>query len=180
MEIPDELDIIAVQHNEMEILTRLAFITFMESYYSKNEESLFDKYVAEKLNPAQLSEEWQDPNSFFYFAKWKGEICGYLKINFEDAQTETHDSDWMEIERIYILKAYQRKNLGTSLFNFTLTQANNRHINFIWVGVWKENRKAISFYEKLGFEHSGVHLFDFGGELQEDYIMQFRITRHMQ
>jgi ribosomal protein S18 acetylase RimI-like enzyme len=170
------LEILPIRREEIKILSDLAIQTFKESYYADNEKDLFDQYVEGKLNPDQFLKEWLNDQSYFYFARLHGNICGYLKINFKDAQTETHPHDWMEIERIYILKAFQGKKLGTKLFNFALEQAIKRHNKYIWVGVWKKNSQALKFYKGIGFVDFGVHLFDFGGTLQEDYILRFAIT----
>lgn len=171
-----ELEILPIRREDMKILSDLAIQTFQESYYADNEKDLFDQYVEDKLNPDQFLKEWLNDQSYFYFARLHGKICGYLKINFKDAQTETHPHDWMEIERIYILKSFQRNQLGSGLFDFALQKAIEQQIKFIWVGVWKENKHAIHFYKRSGFEHYGFHLFDFGGVLQEDYILRYTIT----
>lgn len=175
MEHRSNLKIVEIQKTEVDFLSKLAIQTFLESYYAKNDKTLFKKYVTEKLSPEQLLEEWEEPNSNFYFAEWNGDRCGYLKLNFNDAQTEEFANDWMEIERIYLLRKFQGKQIGTALFNFAREKAHLRRIRYIWVGVWKENQKAIQFYKRMGFKHFASHQFDFGGELQEDYIMRYSV-----
>ena len=38
---------------------------------------------------------------------WGDKLAGYLKLNESSAQTDIHDGDSLEIERIYVTKAFQ-------------------------------------------------------------------------
>ena len=42
---------------------------------------------------------------------------------------------------------------------------------FIWLGVWTLNTKAIRYYEKCGFCTFGEHIFQIGNDAQKDYLM---------
>ncbi len=41
----------------------------------------------------------------------------------------------------------------------------------IWLGVWEKNQNAIAFYEKMGFQKTGEHVFQMGDERQIDWVM---------
>ena len=75
---------------------RLFFETFADMNTPENMAVYLDKaFAAEKIR-AELSDE----NSVFYFLYRGGKLAGYLKLNEAPAQTDIHDEQSLEIERI--------------------------------------------------------------------------------
>lgn len=158
-------------------LMEISKTTFVETFGSENTSDDMAKYLYEKMSKEQLSDELNNPNSEFYFAKDNDEIIGYLKLNFKDAQTELQDNQAVEIERIYVLKAYHSQKIGQLLYEKALEIANEKNTNYIWLGVWEENKKAIRFYEKNGFTPFSQHIFKLGNEEQTDILMKLNLTQ---
>jgi ribosomal protein S18 acetylase RimI-like enzyme len=44
--------------------------------------------------------------------------------------------------------------------------------DFVWLGVWEHNKKAIGFYRKNGFEVFDHHVFVLGNDHQTDLLMK--------
>lgn len=84
------------------------------------------------------------------FAKLDSVVIGYLKLNFGQSQTELKDEKALEIERIYVLKEFHGKKIGQILYDKALEVAKDRKADYVWLGVWEENPRAISFYRKNG------------------------------
>ncbi|HHQ1160190.1 TPA: GNAT family N-acetyltransferase, partial [Listeria innocua] len=116
----------------------------------------------------KLSDELKNPHSYFYFVFHQEAIAGYLKLNIGDAQTEEIAGNTIEIERIYVLKSFQKKGLGKELFNQAIEIAKEVDAEKIWLGVWEKNKNAIQFYAKLGFIKNGQHDFFMGDDCQTD------------
>ena len=111
------------------------------------------KYLEEALSLQQLTKELNNPGSAFYFATKEGKVIGYLKINSGEAQTELKDSNALEIERIYVLKKFQKQYIGQLLYDIALRIAKDANYSYVWLGVWEKNEKAIAFYKKNGFKY---------------------------
>ncbi|HSU51405.1 MAG TPA: GNAT family N-acetyltransferase, partial [Segetibacter sp.] len=58
------------------------------------------------------------------------------------------------------------------LMEFAISFAVSNQKTVIFLGVWEHNKKAISFYEKLGFKKFGEHLFMLGKDAQTDWLMK--------
>jgi ribosomal protein S18 acetylase RimI-like enzyme len=56
-----------------------------------------------------------------------------------------------------------------------LAAATDSDCDYVWLGVWEHNPRAIAFYRKFGFEVVGEHAFMLGQELQRDLIMTARV-----
>ena len=116
--------------------------------------------------------EINDPNAEFYFAMLDNSAIGYLKLNIGESQTEIKNANALEIERIYVLREFHGQNIGQQLFEKALERAHAQKVDFIWLGVWEENRRAIQFYVKNGFVAFDKHIFTLGNEQQTDIMMK--------
>ena len=67
-----------------------------------------------------------------------------------------------EIERIYLIAAFQGKGLGKKLLTKVLNMGKEMGYKKVWLGVWENNFKAIRFYKKYGFKKFGQHNFFVG------------------
>lgn len=149
--------------------------TFFETFSEQNTEEDMEKYLKENFSDTAIKNEIQNPNSEFYFALNKNDIIGYLKMNFGKSQTELKDGTAAEIERIYVLNDYHGKSIGKLLYEKALEIAKNRSANYIWLGVWEENPRAIRFYEKCGFIEFDKHIFKLGNDEQTDIMMKLEL-----
>lgn len=140
-----------------------------------NSKENMDKYLSESLSSSQLLKELNNENSQFYFASLSNNILGYLKVNFGTAQTELEDVNALEIERIYVLKEFHGKQIGQLLYQKAIEIAKERDLNYVWLGVWENNQRAIRFYLKNGFVEFNRHLFKLGDEEQIDIMMKLNL-----
>lgn len=149
--------------------------TFFETFSEVNTKSNMAKYLDENFNPDKLRSELLVPDSEFYFASIQNRVIGYLKINFGQAQTELKDPKALEIERIYVLKEFHGKKTGQILYSKALQIATNAKAEYIWLGVWEKNFKAINFYRKNGFAEFSKHIFKLGNDEQTDLMMRLNL-----
>lgn len=161
--------------DDLETLRYLSIQTFKETFEEVNTEEDMQKYLDENLSIEKLKTELENPNSEFYFAENNDEILGYLKLNFKDAQTEKLEENHFEIERIYVLKAFLGQKIGQILFNKAIEIGREKNLEFVWLGVWEENHRAIRFYGKNGFEIFGKHDFVLGEDVQKDLLMKLNL-----
>ena len=161
--------------DDLEALRNLSIQTFKETFEEVNTEEDMQKYLDENLSIEKLKSELENPNSEFYFAENNDEILGYLKLNFKDAQTEKVEENYFEIERIYVLKTFLGQKIGQILFDKAIEIGREKNLEYVWLGVWEENHRAIKFYEKNGFEIFGKHDFVLGKDVQTDLLMKMKI-----
>ena len=53
-----------------------------------------------------------------------------------------------------------------------LDWSKNAGFDTVWLGVWEQNQKALAFYQKMGFQRFGEHVFVLGTEVQNDFLMK--------
>lgn len=148
---------------------------FFETFAESNSEENMQKYLEEGFTIEKLTSELTNPNSEFFFASHENQIIGYLKINFGEAQTELKDNKTLEIERIYVAKEFHGKSVGQLLYDKAIQIANQKKVDYVWLGVWEENSRAISFYKKNGFVEFDKHIFKLGDDEQTDIMMKLKL-----
>jgi ribosomal protein S18 acetylase RimI-like enzyme len=171
-----EIEIRKVTNNDLDQLQKIGRQTFYETFASGNTEDNMKKYLDESFSVTKLTTELSDNNAEFYFATLDNNVIGYLKINFRQSQTELQDEKAVEIERIYVLKEYHGKNVGQLLLDKATNIARQKNADYIWLGVWEENPRAINFYKKNGFVEFDKHIFKLGNDEQTDIMMKLKLT----
>ncbi|MET0243383.1 MAG: GNAT family N-acetyltransferase [Flavitalea sp.] len=160
---------------DLKKLQEISTFTFKNTFADVNTPQNMEDYISKHLTEEKLSAELDNPDSEFYFALDDEKIIGYLKLNYAMAQTEKNDPEALEVERIYVIPEYQGKKIGQLLFDKALERAREKKPSYLWLGVWEENHRAISFYKKQGFEQFDKHLFTLGNDVQTDLMLKLEL-----
>lgn len=167
-----EVTIRSCDANDLEVICGLGRRTFRETFSDKNAPENMDRYLDEAFDPGSILSQLEGPGSSFFILEVDGKAAGYLKVNLGSAQTDIHDPESLEVERIYVAKEFQGMGLGRRLMDFAVGSAASLGRKWVWLGVWEENRKAIGFYERCGFRRIGTHTFTLGSDKQTDLVMR--------
>jgi ribosomal protein S18 acetylase RimI-like enzyme len=157
---------------DLAAVQRIGRETFFETFAESNTEADMNKYLEESFNEKRMTAELDNPDSSFYMALENEHPVGYLKINTGAAQTESQDTNALEIERIYVKSSHHGKKVGQLLYDKALAVAQERDNSYLWLGVWEKNPRAIRFYEKNGFTAFDRHIFKMGEDEQVDIMMK--------
>jgi ribosomal protein S18 acetylase RimI-like enzyme len=175
----DKIENIEIERVTLDGLLQLQDIgrqTFFETFSESNSEENMKKYLDDSFDLGKLTHEIENANSEIYFAIVNQKVVGYIKINFADAQTEMNVENTLELERIYVLKEFHGKRIGQILFDRALQIAKQKEFEYLWLGVWEENHRALNFYAKNGFTSFDKHAFLLGDDLQTDIMMKLPIS----
>ncbi len=171
-----EIEIKKVTLDDIDQLQKIGRQTFYETFSTGNTEENMTKYLNEGFSIDKLTTELNDKNAEFYFATHNDNVIGYLKLNFGQSQTELQNDKGLEIERIYVLKGFHGKCVGQILHDKAIEVAKQKNSDFVWLGVWEENPRAINFYKKNGFVEFDKHIFKLGNDEQTDIMMKLKLN----
>lgn len=161
--------------NEIVQLQEIGKQTFYETFAGSNSVKDMQKYLDKSFSETKLTAELTDKDSVFFFAKHVNNVIGYLKVNFGQSQTELKDDKALEIERIYVLRQFHGKKVGQMLYDQAIQIARQKNAEYVWLGVWEENPRAINFYKKNGFVEFDKHIFKLGVDDQIDIMMKLQL-----
>ena len=162
---------------EVQKLRSISIETFRDTFEEQNTEEDLCNYLEKAYTIEQLKTELLNQDSEFYFIYDEYDLAGYLKININEAQSETNGEEALEIERIYVLPEFKGKGLGKILIQQAVERAQFHQKTNIWLGVWEHNQAALAFYKKLGFVQTGAHSFFMGEDEQTDLILTKNLTK---
>jgi ribosomal protein S18 acetylase RimI-like enzyme len=171
----ENIETIKVTLSDIDRLQKIGRQTFYETFSAGNTEENMKKYLEEGFSTEKITAELNDQNSEFYFATLSNEVIGFLKLNFGQSQTELKDDKALEIERIYVLKEFHGKKVGQILYDKAIEVARQKNADYVWLGVWEENPRAINFYKKNGFVEFDKHIFKLGEDEQTDIMMKLKL-----
>ncbi|MFG4002380.1 GNAT family N-acetyltransferase [Flavobacterium aquidurense] len=172
----ETIEIKRITVQELDQLKEIGRKTFHETFSESNDEENMKKYLDEKFSSDKLIEELNNTDSEFYFATLENDVIGYLKVNFGESQTELKDDTALEIERIYVSKEFHGKKVGQLLYEKAIQIAKDKNVHYVWLGVWENNVRAISFYTKNGFVEFDKHIFKLGDDEQIDIMMRLELA----
>ena len=164
--------------NDIDQLQNIGRQTFQETFSESNSKENMKSYLEERFSKERLTSELNNKNVKFYFATVKKEVIGYLKLNFGESQTELKDNKAMEIERIYAKKEFHGKSVGQLLYNKAIQITKQKNTEYVWLGVWEENPRAINFYKKNGSVEFDKHIFKLGTDEQTDLMMKLKLKEY--
>lgn len=157
---------------DLDVIQSVGRQTFSETFSDSNSEEAMKKYLEESFSTEKIRAELDHPDSYFFIAWEEDDPVGYLKLNSGSAQTELREDISLEIERIYVKKSHHGKKVGQLLYDKALETAQSLQKEYLWLGVWEENLRALNFYRKNGFETFGTHTFRLGDDEQTDLMMK--------
>ncbi len=153
------ISIVKAEVKDADLLADLATQTFIESHGHSAGAADIEAYVSEKYTPAMLKAELEDPANIYHILYYHKRPVGFSKIVLNDPYEDSPGAAITKLERIYLQKSYYGTNLGPALMDYLLHLMKKEKQTGVWLYVWKENNRAIRFYEKKGFKITGSHDF---------------------
>lgn len=140
-----------------EILTPQQIVYMMEMMYS-------DEAITKQI---------KELNHHFFIAKIDGIPVGFISI-----EHNCEESNKTKIHKLYLLPEYQKMGVGHSLYKCAMSEAKLNNDLAIYLNVNKYNKKAISFYNRVGFTVVKEEVIDIGnGFVMDDYVFEIDITQ---
>ncbi|HEX2534323.1 MAG TPA: GNAT family N-acetyltransferase [Chitinophagaceae bacterium] len=160
---------------DLPVLRTLGIRTFRDTYAPYNDPQDMRNYLQESFAEDQLTAEFEDPDTRFFLILADKIPAGYTRLRWGGPPTDPEAPSMLEIVRFYSAQEFHGHGVGQALMEFCLQFARDHGARALWLDVWQENKKAIRFYQKWGFQIIGTHFFILGKDVQDDYIMERKI-----
>lgn len=162
----------AANISDLQILCDLGSKTFYDTYVAYNTAEDMQAHLQENFSESATKTQFLDPNIQFLLIWDLEKVIGYVKLSRKIQLDELRHEQAVEIARFYIEKAYFGKGIAQNLMQACIEFAREQGYNTIWLGVWKQNPRAIRFYQKCGFEIFSEQIFYLGKDAQLDFLMK--------
>lgn len=128
----------------MQVAIRKFQVKDLKRVYEIEKESFKDPY-----NPFFLLQLYELFSDTFLVAEVGGRVVGYIIAR--RVGTRGH------IIAIAVDPKYRGRGIGTILMQVILEKLKKRGVEIVWLEVRISNKRAISFYRKLGFEYTDFY-----------------------
>jgi diamine N-acetyltransferase len=158
-------------------LSELAERTFRDAFSDLNTPENMDLHCAAAFSPALQAAEIANPAIHTVVAASTGRLVAFAQLHLRsEAPASVSVSPSVELHRIYVDQAFHGTGLARALMAYVLEKAEEQGAAAVWLGVWEHNPRAIRFYQRLGFEEVGDHVFVVGTDPQRDLVMIRTLT----
>ncbi|HMU48059.1 MAG TPA: GNAT family N-acetyltransferase [Chitinophagaceae bacterium] len=158
--------------SKAELIADMSRDTFYETFAPYNTPENMEIFMTRQFTREKLIEEVGLPDNIFFLAWFDDMPAGYAKLRIGKNPPGLDKNDVIEIARIYAKAEFIGKGIGKALINKCIDFAREKNKEIIWLGVWEENKRAIDFYKRKGFQKFGTQIFMLGDDAQTDWLMK--------
>ena len=152
-------------------LAQLAELTFREAFSSVNAIEDINLHCENSFGAIIQCQEIEDESTNTLLCEVEGRLVGYAQICSGASPACVASKNPAELRRLYVVQAYHGLGVAKGLMEASVAAVADRGADCLWLGVWEDNPRAISFYIKHGFTDVGEHTFQLGNDLQRDLVM---------
>jgi ribosomal protein S18 acetylase RimI-like enzyme len=141
------------------LLATIGGATLIQSHGHSAPPEIMQEYVHKSFSHEACSLELQDKHNTFHAAYYDGQPAGYSKIILASPHPAVPLQPVTKLERLYLLQEFYDRKIGHHLLQHALSLSKAAGEKGMWLNVWKENGRAIRFYQKAGFQIVGESRF---------------------
>jgi len=170
-----QVEIRQATREDAEMIADMSRRTFYETFAHQNTPEDIALYMDKQFTRESLMAEVGTPGNTFLVAWLDEQPVGYVRLLEHAPPSEIGEGTGIEIVRLYAEQSVIGKGIGRALMQSSIDLAREKGLQWIWLGVWEHNHRAIAFYTKWGFEKFGDHPFILGMDKQTDWWMKRKL-----
>ncbi len=151
--------IVKAKADDYQLLADIGKQSFIESHGRSASAEDINVYVSETYQEDIVRAELNDPKNIYHIMYHDEQPAGYSKIIFNVPHHNIESLNVTKLDRIYLLEKFHGLRSGFELLNFNVELSKKNDQSGMWLFVWKENHRAVRFYEKAGYKVIGSYDF---------------------
>jgi diamine N-acetyltransferase len=161
--------------DDLRLISVLATTSFYEAYFEQDDPHDLANYITESFSHERLSEELQSAETTFLIAFRRGRAVGYAKLRDGEPNESIENKNAVELQRIYLIERAWGTGVGEVLLKRCLKEVRSMGKEVLWLGVWEENKRGLSFYAKHGFTRVGTLTVPYSYSVGINAVMQIEV-----
>ena len=154
-------------------LAALSIEVWLATYLREGVSGFFADYVLGHYTPNHFAAALNDPSERLLVSQNKAGIDGYIRITNGKPHPAGGES-LTEISTLYLQPRHHGNGLGRSLLEAGLQLCRTNGWDAPWLTANSENKSAIAFYYRHGFERAGSTHFRIQDSQYPNDILQYR------
>ena len=166
----ENLNIREAQKTDILNLTVLKQQVWISTYAVDGIRTEFSEYVLSVFTPDNIEKSLSDKNMVTFIAENDNHMIGCVDISFS-TKCPNEIVDAPEVTVLYVLERFCGQGIGKQLLDKVVEYLKSEGHQALWLTVYHDNKRAINFYNKLGFKDKGVDYFEMDGNKYENRVM---------
>lgn len=158
------------------LLASLATVSFYEAYFEQDDSHDLSNYLVEHFSPSVVAADLDSSACVYLIAFRGGKAVGYAKLRNGEVHESVTSRNAIELQRCYLIERVWRTGVGDVLLERCFAEAREMGKEVLWLGVWEENMRGLSFYRKHGFERVGTLTFPYGDSVGVNAVMRISLN----
>lgn len=142
--------------------------TFLEHF---NREQDCHDYVGKTYSDERVALSVAKKSNLYFTGTVNGSPAGFVKLKPGSRHQSITSENVTELQRIYVAGQYIGTGIGQVLLDKAIEACTGGQPVTLWLAVYKNNLRAIRFYEKNNFRKAGDHKFTIGSQEFAFHIM---------
>lgn len=131
-------------------------LSWQKAYSSFIPQEDLDFYLNKTYSKLSLQEMSKNSDYICYVAEIENTIVGWLKLNDNKSDNRFY------LSSIYVLPEFQKMKIGEKFYRLACEEAVKKGFKEMYVGVMVQNKRALLWYQKLGFTFFEEQPFQMG------------------
>ena len=157
---------------DFQTVRNILLVTWKDAYFFIPEKDIIT-HLENYYNETKLLELFNDHCTKGILAEIENKPVGWMKL-FDDQLNKK-----IFISSLYVLPEFQGYSIGKKLLFEAETIASKLNYDKIWLGVMKDNIKALEWYKKMGFQFVEEEPFKMG-ETEVLHLIGYKTLNQIQ
>ena len=150
----------------------LATQVFLETYATEGVRPSLAREVLAHCSTAAIADRLAQPSTRFIVAEAVGHLRGFAQLSCESRHALVDARRAAQLDRLYVQARFSGIGLGMTLLRHVEQCAAQFGADVLWLTAWVENRRALAFYRRQGYEDVGATPYVFEDEQYENRVMR--------
>tara|TARA_B110000263_G_C15205232_1_gene462569 strand:- start:241 stop:750 length:510 start_codon:yes stop_codon:yes gene_type:complete len=160
--------------NDITQLSQFAAKTYSDTFQHYNVEDL-EKHLEKTCSESYFRSQINNSENKTIIIKENNIIIAYAKYGKLELPINNPILPSVELHRLYVDTTKTNTGIGTKVINYILEKTIKEKHQSIYLGVYSDNKIAIKFYQKHGFQKIGEYNYPVGLHIDLEYIMQKKL-----
>jgi len=162
------IEVKTAEEANTETLALIGTITYLESHGHFIDNKTF--------SVSKTRKDVNNKKNVFYIIYFNELPVGYAKLVLNSGHKNMASKKSCKLERIYILQHFIPLKIGQQFLTFLEETVINQQLDMMWLSVYKENKRAIRFYQRNEYKEVGKSTFLVNDKGYENIIFEKKLN----
>lgn len=144
--------------SDASVLAAISIEVWLGTYIRRGVSTFFAEYALSEFTAQKFAAVLSDEKEHLIVSENVDGLDGFVRLS-RDKAAPVPNCSTMEISTLYVQPRHHGRGLGQSLLDLALNYAKAQGAPSVWLTTNSDNRQAISFYLRQGFQKVGTTHF---------------------